>query len=350
MARTDGSFVPVRHVKAGSILLEGNEPSYRPIREMEGISMRFTPKVSAVQAQVDDFESTTIYVPTMEQMVEQAEMELFVQNQTSMAEARRFEAETAIIESDSEGGGDALPPVAGEDDTAGQLGSATEELDMLANLEDATAWGDGLVMQGDSAQGNAVRLTFSVSSETPLADAYVVASVRIWAEERLIDLTLFERVGQVTVNPRRVTMVQRDLPTGLEVKEVEVYLFNRGDEIPTNLSPKHSRITRAEAREFIRISHLGDHPRGRIPARPDWSLAPRSLLGTRDPSTYQHEVEVEIDEAGEVLAVRGVGAADVPARIKSLIEEMTFVPALEEGVPVASVLVMNPADYFSERR
>ena len=294
MARSQGEFIPVRNVKGKSVLIDGPEPGYRPIRKMDGMSLKLSPKVSSVSAKIDAFETATIFVPTMQHLVDQAEMELFVQNQTAMAEAKQFQAETEMIASDPEGVGNAFSVVgSGSGGGAeGQLGAATDALENLANLEEASDWEDGLVMGADKDKSNAVNLSFRLSSDAAIADAYVVAMVRIWAEERFVDLTLFNHLGRVDATPRRVTLVQRDLPSGLEIKETEVYLFSRGVEIPTNLSPKHMRITEAEAREFVKLSHLGDHRGGEVPA----------------------------------------------------------LPALENGSPVASALTVNPADFFADRR
>ena len=146
-----------------------------------------------------------------------------------------------------------------------------------------------------------------------------------------------------------MTLVQQDLPAGVEIKETEIYLFSRGEEIPTNLSPRHMRITRAEAQEFVKLSHLGDHAKGTVPARAVWALTPKTLLAAKDPVRFQHPVEVALDDEGAVLAIRDEGAL-VPDVVKDVINEMTFAPAIEKGSPVASTIMVNLADFFADAR
>lgn len=351
LARSAGEFIPVRNIKGKHALIGERDPRYRPIRQMDGMSIRLSPKVSAVSATIEGFEANTIFVPTMDHLVDQAQMDLFIQNQTSMSEARRFQAETEIMEGGDESSGDAFSTVGGGggEGAEGQLGQATDDLAALANMKEATDWEEGLIMGSDKDKGNTVKLTFMLSSDIEIADAYAVAVVRIWAEERLIDLTLFNHVGSVGAKPRRVTLDQRELPPGLEIKETEIYLFSRGEEIPTNLSPKRMQVTQTEAREFVKLSHLGNHRSGSVPARPVWALSPRALFAAGDPSQFQYPVEVELDADGMLMSIHHADK-NVPDSVRAVVAAMAFLPEIKNGSPVASTITVNPADFFADIR
>ena len=113
------------------------------------------------------------------------------------------------------------------------------------------------------------------------------------------------------------------------------------------MSEKHYQLTYAEAKEFLQLSHQGENRGNSLPAQPAWSLAPPALLGNRDLETYDFDVTVDLDDRGTVVGIHETDLI-VPDPVKALVREMTFVPALENGLPVASTLTINPADFYRD--
>jgi hypothetical protein len=230
---------------------------------------------------------------------------------------------------------------------------ATLELDM-ADLSDSMAAIDSMMEStqlGDFGGGalgyppDALEVSFRISSPTPIADAYVFISIRVEREGKISDTSFYRHLSNIGPKPRKVRFSREGFPTGFEIKGTKVYLFSYGEEIATNLSEKHYQLTYDEAREFLHLSHLGENRRETVPAKPAWSLAPKPLLATKDHQSFDFPLQIDLDAAGKVVAISDNGSI-VPEHVRSLINELTFFPALENGTPVASSIVINPADFY----
>jgi hypothetical protein len=192
---------------------------------------------------------------------------------------------------------------------------------------------------------DALEVSFRISSPTPIADAYVFISIRVEREGKISDTSFYRHLSNIGPKPRKVRFSREGFPTGFEIKGTKVYLFSYGEEIATNLSEKHYQLTYDEAREFLHLSHLGENRRETVPAKPAWSLAPKPLLATKDHQSFDFPLQIDLDAAGKVVAISDNGSI-VPEHVRSLINELTFFPALENGTPVASSIVINPADFY----
>lgn len=56
---------------------------------------------------------------------------------------------------------------------------------------------------------------------------------------------------------------------------------------------------------------------------------------------------VEIDAGGKLVAIKQSDRT-LPAHVRATVEEITFLPALENGDPIASTLTLNPSQFFKE--
>ncbi|MDB4384795.1 hypothetical protein N9Z12_01965 [Opitutaceae bacterium] len=180
---------------------------------------------------------------------------------------------------------------------------------------------------------------------TPIANAYVFISIRVEREGKISDTSFYRHLSNIGPKPRKVRFNRDGFPPGFEIKGTKVYLFSYGEEIATNLSEKRYQLTYEEAREFLHLSHMGENRRETVPAKPAWSLAPKPLLASKDHQAFDFPLTINLDAEGKVLAFSEDGSI-VPEHVRQLIEELTFIPALENGTPVASSLVINPADFY----
>ncbi len=201
--------------------------------------------------------------------------------------------------------------------------------------------------QGDLAKEmyDAMEITFRVSSPRLLTSPYVV----ITAQYREIN----EKPGTVhnwiyakeldTIDnlPRRVHILQGGLPPGFVLEKFQLHLYDHGRELASNVADKLVPLTRDEAFEYIMIDYLGSHKGATVstpaPAMGRPSPEARSRL-TGDQLQQNFYVKVTKDglaEAAYLDDACSMAVAD-PA-VESLIKEVRFKPALEEGKPVEGV-------------
>ena len=124
-----------------------------------------------------------------------------------------------------------------------------------------------------------------------------------------------------------------------------MHLFSHGEEIASNLSEKRYALTADQAREYLSIDHIGSNPIKNLPARPAWAIAPNDLFATNDVAGYDLPVTVEVGADGRAASWSSNGRP-VPAKIQTVIKQLTFLPALERGKPVASTANVNLAEFF----
>ena len=192
---------------------------------------------------------------------------------------------------------------------------------------------------------DAVMFSFDISSPTLIAEAYVVVILRITVDGDFHDTSFYRQIGRVDESPRKVTFMQAGLPSGFVIKDARVHLYWQGEEIPTNMSEKNYAVTSIEAKTYLQMDYLGQHRYGSAPASPAWSMVPPALLAAQGPADFDLPVTVEIDAEGQLVAIQ-TGNMIVPERIRTIVEQMTFLPAVEKGKGVASTLSVNPADFF----
>ena len=190
---------------------------------------------------------------------------------------------------------------------------------------------------------DAVELRFSVSSPEPIADAQVVALVTIRSEYKQLEVNFHRNIGTVGPKPRKITLMQANLPAGFEVLNHAIHVFSGREEVATNLSSNLTQLSRDFASKFAKLDYIEHHREANAPASPIWSLAPAELRGADNLKELDFPVTVDLDAEGNLVAIQG---STSPSNVQSIVSKMAFLPALEAGQPVASRLEVNPADYF----
>lgn len=236
-------------------------------------------------------------------------------------------------------------------DTGGDLGEETQSIidqavSLQGSLSDAGMLG---AAPGDTADQapNAMEITFSISSPQLVRDAHVFGTVVIQTNSGIHDAIFHESVGRIDQTPRKITILQPGMPTDFEIKTSTIHVFNHGEEFATNHAEKHYELTVAEAVEFVRLDHQGNHRRDTIPARPVWPLAPALLHAAPHPGEFDFPVTVKISATGELQSIEGNDLI-LPDHVREAVNQLTFLPALEAGQPRESTLTFSPADFFKE--
>ena len=350
LLRQNNELVPVRRIKGNDALLANPIDDYVSIHNSDGLIWRMTTKVASTSATIDDLKTDRSSSAAMAAFADQARLQATMDDQANLIEQSQGELSRQAVQASTLANSDNPAERAlGES----QLSSIQTEMSSLdADLANVTEIIDSSIIDGssefdDEYKPDTLELSFRVSSQFEIPEAYVFIAIRVWANDRYFDRNFHRHVNNIGPKARKVAITDRGYPPGFQIKETKVYLFSYGEEIPTNLSEKHYPLSYEEAREFLNLSHLGEHRRETVPAEPAWSVAPPALLQHRDPQTLDVPVTVDLDEKGALIAIRDSGQI-VTEPVRAIIQQLTFTPALENGTPVKSSLTVNLADFYKD--
>lgn len=347
MVRQDKGIVAVRRVEGRSVELADGSGKVVPVRRTSGLQLRPTTKVSTTQLQIDDLKVERCYSPaadpTREQMRNQMALQHYMADRMEAAEQGLRDA-SRPPDPNSQGGDPAPEAVVDASELA--LAELTNVMDLTSRGETFTASSGGPMNRRQEAQDfDALRLECMVSAPESLRDVQAVVVVRLSEEGQFSDISFPVTIGDVGPSPRRVSLVQAGIPPGHTVKETRLHLFVQTEEIPSNLSEKRYAVTAAEAREYLRLVHMDRHRGESASAEPAWSLMPASLLDRKDGHDLDFTVTVDLDERGQIVRMHD-DLAVIPAQVREALNQMVFMPALREGVAVASTLTVNLAEFY----
>ena len=183
-----------------------------------------------------------------------------------------------------------------------------------------------------------------LSSRQPIVDAYAVGIVRVVAQAQQKDLILFEKLEYIGPEPQRVLLRKESLPRSLEVLEVDIHIYRGGREFVTNMSDKQFGLSRDEAHEYVTLDRMAQNRNATLAAEPAWEIPPAALLAADAPEAFDYTFKVSVDDRGRIVKISE--DAILPDHIRSIVEDITFMPALVDGQAVASEVSFNLQDFF----
>ena len=196
----------------------------------------------------------------------------------------------------------------------------------------------------NSGQEDALVVEAMMSSPQLISNAYVVGIARVQKDGVQNDIIFFDDLGDLGPEPRKVKVRKDGLPANLEVLEVSLHVFREGQELVSDQSDKQFALTREEALEYLTLAHTSSHRGQTLPAEPVWSLAPPELFAAKNPDQFEYALRVSIDERGRVVAIDE--NAIVPDHIRTIVNDLVFIPALANGIAIASDVSFNLGDFF----
>jgi hypothetical protein len=208
-------------------------------------------------------------------------------------------------------------------------------------------------MQDELAKGlfDAVEISFEVSAEKPLNSPYVVVIAQYrehntppGASHHWIYAKALEPVDS---KPRRVRFVQGGFPQGFQLEKFQVHLYDRGQELATNVAGKRVPLTRDEAFQYVLINYVSSHKGASLPATPAMGKLPadlRTRLG-REQLTQFFYVKVSKDGLPVDAYVDESCSHKVEdPYLQSVIRDIRFHPALDKGRPVEGIALLKFGD------
>lgn len=409
----DDAKIPVENLRKHDIIVSPANGSSIKMKEVSSFGWARTLKASRAPITITDFEEGRAFSlandKAMQYMQTQNNMAGYQQERTDYIKAEAgsarimqgaaIQVQSNIARASSQG------MVVDQSSAATQQSflenSSTDLADANLAMTDRFFTGDSITIDStilDKATGVAgnngediLELTFQIASLVPIADAYVVVMgvVTQKAEE---GITIFhQNIGAIGPEPRKVKIRKLGFDPGFTIADVNLHVYTNGKEIATNRSEKNFALTRDQAREFILLSHIAEHPRENVDAQPVWTLAPPALLANKSGESFNYPVVVNIDADGSIISIHDTegeartflaqihDAADlrtkatptkqdsfaqsirvsnegssvsidqtgsVPASVIAAVSDMIFLPALELGTPVAVTTKVNLADFY----
>ena len=206
-----------------------------------------------------------------------------------------------------------------------------------ARAGDSDDWNEG--------EHDALIIKTSISSPHAVADAYVVGIVRIKTREGgPSDVVFFQEIGSLGPTAKKLHIRKDNMSTGFELVDIDLHVYREGQELVSNQSPKQFALTRDEALEYLALERVSGNRGMTLPAKPAWSLAPSALLASERPGDFDFPLTVHVDAKGHVIKIDETSI--VPGRIGEIINDLMFMPAIENGVAVSSQAQVNLRDFF----
>jgi len=233
------------------------------------------------------------------------------------------------------------PPL---DDEVTLDASALPGLNLLGGsaLHDSGAGASASVASMQSSVPSAsteVELSFDVSSPVPLENAYIVVVANYASPNKPGEVARqisAREFAHIDSRPQRVKMSHAASINRLPFKKFDMGLFANGQEVATNLSEKRMALTSDQAFQFFLIDYLSSHKGATLPPTP-MLMTPRAEFRRQVAKTDTNQtIYANVDKMGTVLEIStdAAGTQRLPSSVNSALQNVRFMPALNNGNPV----------------
>jgi hypothetical protein len=195
---------------------------------------------------------------------------------------------------------------------------------------------------------DAMDVTFDIRSGRPLQNPYVVTMTKFrvnGSKPGLVQNMVYARsLHPIDEHLSHVHFIEEGFPFGYELIDFQLHIYNRGEEIATNVASNRVELTRDEAFEYVRMEYLGSHKDATLPATAAMAKLPADLPAKLATGKYNQAFYVRVSKEGYA-----VDAFTDPActrkiddsYLASVVDRVRFKPALKDGKPVDGVATLN---------
>jgi hypothetical protein len=349
-------FHRVRDVSGDSFVITANAaPVFLPVnRASRNLRVNNALKLTSVSAAISNLTSNRAYTP-------QADPKMRRMVEMNRAIATLDDAESLAIDKSALIAQTATPldPNAGagvREARDREVTAASDKAQAASSLANSyltsSSFLDGRV-QDDLAKElfDGIEVKFELSSETPLNNPYVLlvarfrepgapaSTARNWIYAKSLD--------PIGTTPLKFHVMKGGFPPGYTLEDFKVHLYNRGEEVATNVASKRVSLTRDEAFEYVMVQYLGSHKGATLPATAAMGKLPPDfkarLTGGQLRQTYFVKVSKDGTANGAYLD-EACSQKIEDSYLKSVVESIRFKPALEKGKPVDAVAQLKLED------
>jgi hypothetical protein len=191
---------------------------------------------------------------------------------------------------------------------------------------------------------DAMDVEFDVRSSKPLHNPYVVTMTRFRTDKSgpgmVQNLVYAEALHPIDEHLTHVHFTEEGFPFNYELIDFQMHIYNRGEEVATNISADRVELTRDEAFEYVKMEYIGAHKGDTLPASPAMGKLPSDLPGLLAQGKYTAPFYVRVSKDG--MATEAFSDAACTLKIDdeyldSVVKRIRFKPALNAGKPVQGV-------------
>jgi hypothetical protein len=195
---------------------------------------------------------------------------------------------------------------------------------------------------------DAMDVEFDIRSSKPLHNPYVVTMTRFHARNSrpgmVQNMVYAQSLHPIDEHLSHVHFVEEGFPFDYELIDFQLHIYNRGEEIATNVAADRVELTREEAFEYVRSEYIGAHSKDTLPATPAMAKLPADLPAKLAQKKYAAAFYVKVSKDG--LADEAYSDPACTQRINdpyldSVVKRVRFKPALSNGRPVEGIATVN---------
>jgi hypothetical protein len=249
--------------------------------------------------------------------------------------------------------------------TPGLIGYSTNPLTSTTNIDgqqvfidfanQAASMADSNLVTSDEATGritsagiDALDVDFDIRAAKTLQEPYVVTMTRFrrpGAKPGMVQNMVYAKsLHPIDTHLSHVHFTQEGFPAGFELVDFQLHIYNRGEEIATNIAADRVELTREEAFEYVKMDYIGSHKGATLPAEPAMGRLPAELPTKLAQGQYRQAFYVKVSKDG--LADEAYSDPSCTRRIDdpyldSVVKRIRFKPALNGGTPVDGFATVN---------
>jgi hypothetical protein len=307
-------------------------------------------KITEVSAFVGKLKGEPSYTPGRDPGAQYARQtaaseNLYIGSQMQLSNAVIRNAQETAVVGDYNLGKVANPSLASPSSDAAAAALAQDAVQTLT----AAANGPGTTTDlapGQNGPGgfDAMEVTFDVSSERPLNSPYVVIITQFHDPNgrpgTVRNLVYAQALNPIGPQSKRIDVLEGGFPPGFELKNYQLHLYDHGVEVATNVAPKRVALTRDEAFEYVKMEYVGAHKDATLPPVPAMGRLPADLPSRLSGGQFGETLYIKVSKdglAGEAFLDAACSQKVGDPYLKSVVKDIRFKPALENGKPVDGV-------------
>jgi hypothetical protein len=195
---------------------------------------------------------------------------------------------------------------------------------------------------------DALAVEFDIRSSKLLQDPYVVTMTRFrrpGAKPGMVQNMVYARaLHPIDVHQSHIQFTEEGFPFGFELVDFQLHIYNRGEEIATNVASDRVELTRDEAFEYVKLEYVSSHRGATLPAEPAMGKLPAELPAKLAQGQYKQAFYVKVSKEG--LADEAFSDPACTRRIDdpyldTVVKRIRFKPALNSGKPVDGYAMLN---------
>jgi hypothetical protein len=344
----------------------GTREVFVPTRGRQtGLKVDHSLKLSTASVKLDNLQSGAAYTPAndpVRKMIAASGAAGGMAAVQDLAYGRMIQAEIVASaatnslsrtpeNSPSRGFAEAAYKAATEEYTASAQQAEAGNNFMLSDQANTGGYVERMNKERDEGNFDAMDVSFKVSSPVELDDPYMVILFKFQTRDAkpgdegiLIHAKSLPPIGP---KPQYVRAFEGGLPIGFKFLDCSVHIYNRGEEVATNVSPNRVELTRDEAQLYMMMEYIGAHKGATVPAVAVAGSLPIPRRQQLSLDQLNRTCYAKVAKDGHLLgayADEGCTLQLDDQVAASAIGEIFFNPSLSDGKPVDGVARFRLAD------